>query len=145
MLTNTKLSALCVRVPVACIRHHALRVGAPPRQMLRRGAIGPLFCPHITSNGLNSLQYLLGRSSISFFSVCSGVLVLTSPIWLEIRWTWVSTQIAGIPNASESTKLAVLGPTPLIESNSSLVLGTLPLKRSNKSSLTDRIDRALFR
>ena len=48
----------------------------------------------------------------------------------ETRSTWVSTAIAGIPNASPNTTFAVFLPTPGRDINSSLVVGTCPSKRS---------------
>ncbi len=45
----------------------------------------------------------------------------TRPHRFEMRWTCVSTQMPGLPNASVTTRLAVLRPTPLSVSSSSIV------------------------
>lgn len=43
-----------------------------------------------------------------------------------MRWTWVSTGIAGIPKPKTRTQFAVFGPTPGSSSNASIVRGTSP-------------------
>ena len=59
-----------------------------------------------------SIHSSRGSTFASALSVFSGVGAATSPSRLEMRCTWVSTQIAGIPKPSPSTRLAVLRPTP---------------------------------
>src|SRR5208337_2723181 len=81
--------------------------------------------PCVTRSGLYSLQYSCGRMSRKSLSVSSGVLVLTAPSLLEMRWTWVSTAMPGRPKPSVITILAVFRPTPLMVSSSSRVSGTM--------------------
>ncbi len=60
-----------------------------------------------------------------------------------MRWTWVSTGIAGIPYAKTSTQFAVFGPTPGSEVSSSNDGGTAPPNRSRSARAQFRIARAL--
>ncbi len=68
--------------------------------------------PKATSRPLYSSQWRRGRDSRRASSVRSGVFDLTRPQRLEMRWTWVSTQMPGRPKASVTTRFAVLRPTP---------------------------------
>ena len=63
----------------------------------------------------------------------------------ETRSTWVSTAIAGIPNASPNTTFAVFLPTPGRDINSSLDVGTCPSKRSISCCAHALMFFALFR
>src|SRR5690554_1466939 len=59
------------------------------------------------------------------FSVWRGDLeLLVSPMRLATRKTWVSTGMAGWSNATARITLAVLRPTPGMESNESISEGT---------------------
>ncbi len=55
--------------------------------------------PNLTNRSFSSSQYLFGTSLVSCASVSSGFFVCTNPSLLEMRWTWVSTGIAGLLNA----------------------------------------------
>ena len=74
-----------------------------------------------------------------------------------MRWTCVSTQMPGRPNANVTTRFAVLRPTPWRLSSASRSEGTRPAKRSSRSRRypvqharlraiePDGVDRALDR
>lgn len=113
---------------------------------MHRGEIGrQRFCPCWTSKGFTGIQYRSSITSRSLRSVSSGVRVRTAPSRFAIRWTWVSTGIAGMPYPNTSTQLAVFGPTPFIEVSSSIVRGTTPWNRSRISRATCWITRDLTR
>ncbi len=93
----------------------------------QRGRLGrQTTWPCLTRYLLMSLQRSSGVISISARSVSSGVLVSTSPIRLDILWTWVSTQTDGIPIAYERTQAAVFLPTIGSDTSSSVLSGTSP-------------------
>ncbi|MGA8664182.1 MAG: hypothetical protein WB809_03825 [Thermoplasmata archaeon] len=46
---------------------------------------------------MTGIQYFGSTSAVRARSVSSGVRVRTTPKRFAIRWTWVSTGIAGIP------------------------------------------------
>jgi hypothetical protein len=56
------------------------------------------------------------------------------------RFTCVSTNTAGFPNAVPTTTLAVLRPTPCNVVSSSIVSGTLPPNSSTTFFAASRID-----
>jgi hypothetical protein len=91
---------------------------------------------------LNGIQYFGSTVRASSRSVSSGVRVRTTPRRFAIRWTWVSTGIAGIPYPNTSTQFAVLGPTPWRDVSSSNERGTTPSNRRRRSRATARITRA---
>ena len=101
-------------------------------QPVQRGEVGwQRFWPKVTSRSLIGhpqvaraapLQRELGR--------VPGSRSATSPRRLEMRWTWVSTQIAGTPKPSPSTRLAVLRPTPG-SASSALLVGRHPARRGS--------------
>lgn len=92
---------------------------------------------------MTGIQYFGSTERASARSVSSGVRVRTTPSRFAIRWTCVSTGIAGIPYPNTSTQFAVLGPTPWREVSSSNVRGTTPPNRSRRSRETSRRTRAL--
>jgi len=92
---------------------------------------------------LTGIQYFRSRMRASSRSVSSGVRVRTTPRRFAIRWTWVSTGIAGIPYPNTRTQFAVFGPTPWSDVSSSNVRGTFPPNRPRISRATFRITRAL--
>ena len=83
-------------------------------------------CPNATIIELILVQYLMGNILLKAFSVASGALVFTHPQIFMMRCTWVSTHMAGLPNATAKTRLAVLRPTPGSFNSSSSSSGTLP-------------------
>ncbi len=101
-----------------------------------------MFWPCWTSKGLTGIQYFGSTFAVRSRSVCSGVRVRTTPSRFAIRWTWVSTGIAGIPYPKTRTQFAVFGPTPGIDVSSSNVRGTVPWNRSRTSTATRRSTRA---
>jgi len=91
------------------------------------GEIGlQMFWPYITKVLFMGSQYFLGTFFLNSISVSSSVFVSTKPSLLEIRWTWVSTGIAGFSNAYTRTQLAVFQPTPGISTSLSMSAGTFP-------------------
>jgi len=92
---------------------------------------------------LTGIQYFRSTVRARARSVSSGVFVLTTPSRFAMRWTWVSTGIAGMPYPNTRTQFAVLGPTPRRDVSSANVRGTSPPNRSRTSRATSRITRAL--
>jgi len=99
-----------------------------------------IVCPKPTSNGFIGSHSSLGSHFSRDILVCSGVVVFcfvpsrkTHPRRLEMRCTWVSTQIPWVFfQAMLITKWAILGPTPLRASNSFKESGISPPKRSRQ-------------
>src|SRR5208282_792554 len=113
-------------------------------QVEQIGEIGlQTFCPQVTSRALYSIQYFRGNFFLKANSVSSGVRVSIYPRRLEMRCTWVSTHIPGLPNPSVKTRLAVLRPTPLSVKSNSRSSGTFESKRWINSSQISWIRRAL--
>ena len=73
-----------------------------------------------------------GVISIRANSVCSGVLVCTKPMRLDILCTWVSTHTDGMPMAYERTQAAVFLPTIGRDVRTSVSSGTHPQKSSRR-------------
>src|SRR5260221_4817834 len=74
-----------------------------------------------------------GRSAATSCSILSGSACAVQPNLRASRAKWVSTVRAGLPNASPSTTLAVLRPTPGNVTSSSSVPGTSPPNRSHRA------------
>lgn len=89
--------------------------------------------PKDTSWLFHVFQYLFGNISRSIISVSYGVLVVIKPNLLHIRWTWTSTHIPYLSNATVSTKLAVFLPTPGSSHSLSIVDGILPPNFSSRT------------
>ncbi|MFZ0698818.1 MAG: hypothetical protein WAN74_01290 [Thermoplasmata archaeon] len=94
---------------------------------------------------MSGIQYRRSTICRKRCSVSSGVRVRTIPSRLAMRWTCVSTGIAGIPYPNTRTQLAVFGPTPGSEVSSSSVRGTSLWNRSRISREIARITRDLTR
>ncbi|HYA58169.1 MAG TPA: hypothetical protein VEH57_06900 [Thermoplasmata archaeon] len=69
--------------------------------MGQSGHFGPIgrqrFWPCWTRSGLRGIQNRGSMVSRSLASVSSGLRVRTTPSRFAMRWTWVSTGMAGIP------------------------------------------------
>jgi len=94
---------------------------------------------------LRGIQYCRGSTARRRSSVFSGERVRTTPSRFEIRCTWVSTGIAGMPYPNTSTQFAVFAPTHGSEVSSSNRCGTDPPNRVRISLAHARIARALVR
>src|SRR5687767_12454144 len=116
-------------------------------QSPHRGYTGrQTFCPQVTRYRLMYGHHRLAVARYRACSVSSGSMVLTHPRRLEMRWTWVSTQIfRGLLNARISTRFAVLRPTPGNMSSSSIASGTVPPKRETSISQQAFTYLALYR
>ena len=92
---------------------------------------------------LIGIQKRFGSTRASASSVASGARVSTQPRRLQMRCTWVSTQMAGMPNDRPSTRLAVLRPTPGRRNSAASESGTAHPWSRTRISATARSWRAL--
>ena len=104
---------------IAQIAHHAGRAQA---------ACAPRRCSaHAGSaNDAHAAGYFSGTRFSRLSSTASTSLPGARPVRLETRKIWVSTAMVGSPNATFSTTLAVLRPTPGNSSSASRSFGTWP-------------------
>jgi len=82
---------------------HAEQRGAGPRQTC---------LPKGTRRRLISTQWRSGSTRSSCSIVFSGVAARTYPHRFVTRWTWMSTEIRGRPQATPSARWEHFGPTP---------------------------------
>ena len=121
---------------------HVCKIGQEPQ----KGETGlHRFCPNETNKSLKPFQYRFGRISRNTISVSSGDFVFTYPKRLQIRWTWISTQMPGLLCPNVKVRFAVFRPTPLSLSNSSNLSGTFPEYSFTRTLHISFIDLALFR
>ena len=137
LLVAVALSAQATDVGVNKATRALFREVQTPQAMVELGEAG--LKQHIKTIGLFNtkaknviaLSEMLirdfgGVTFMSFISTSSGSLPGAIPVRLPTRKTCVSTAIVSFPNATLSTTLAVLRPTPGSASSASRDRGTLP-------------------
>ena len=84
------------RAITGCAGHPRAGTGRWTGQREQWGDVGrQRFWPNDTRRSLRPIQWRRGRRSRSAASVSLGRAVRTQPRRLEMRWTWVSTQMPG--------------------------------------------------